>query len=810
MPVIDLDIRQPLAGEARTRTGSSRSAKVTPRVQLGIQRNRAAVPELHSERAVAVTRSYEETEGQPLCTRRGRMLLRIASDHPVLVQDGELIVGMKTLTPRGSPVFPEVSCTWVERDLDLLASRSSTPFAVSESTKRTLRTEVFPFWRGRQISDRIQEAVPAVIWQADERGLIYNYFRSRTIGHLNAGYDKVLAKGMDGIIAEIEETLARLDYHDQGYVHKRQFLESVVMACEAAVLLAKRYAAEVLRLAAIEPDPLRRTELEQTARILGRVPAQPAVTFQEALQSFWMTHLMLNLETDGHAFGPGRFDQYLYPYYRHSLDAGEITQPQAQELLDLLWIKFDEITLAKDSGEAQTSSSYPEFQNLNIGGLTREGRDAVNELSYMCLDALEHTLLPQPGLSAQIASLTQPKFLLRCCEVLRLGTGMPAMFNADSLVLGMVNRGKSLSDARASSLNGCVATFCDGKDRMASTGYFNLAKTLELALNNGLDRLNGETLGPRTGDPRTFTTFEEVMTAFKIQVDHFVALKVRYDNIIRDIYSGYCPVPFTSAVIDDCIAQATDWHAGGARYKIATMSGVAIGTVADALAGIRKHVFDDRTLGMAELIEALDHDWQGSEVLRQTLVNKTPHFGNDDDYADELAVRVQDIFCSAVESHTDTQGARYWVDLLPTTSHIALGELTGATPDGRRAGSWLSEGVSPVQGHDRKGPTASTRSVAKLDHARTNGTLLNVKISPQALGSDRDLHKLAALIRAYFAQGGFHMQFNIVDRKLLLEAMAHPEEHRDLLIRVAGYSDYFVLLSKEIQLEILSRTEHRV
>jgi formate C-acetyltransferase len=782
----------------------------TARVRLGIRRNQLARPEVHPERAVSVTRSYRETEGEPLFTRRGRMLLRIAAEHAVAIQEGELIVGMKALTPRGSPVFPEISCDWVERDIDRLATRANTPFYVSAETKRVLRTEVFPYWKGRQISDRIMEAVPAEIWKADERGVIYNYFRSRTIGHINAGYAKVLAKGMHGIIAEVEQSLSQLEPRERDSEPKRLFLGSVVMACEAALLLAARHAAEARRLAAVEADPVRCAELEQIARVLDRVPAKPAETFQEALQSFWITHLMLNLETDGHAFGPGRFDQVLYPYYRRSIDAGEITQEQAQALLDLMWVKFDEITLAKDSGESETSSSYPEFQNLNIGGLTRQGQDAVNALSYMCLEALAHTRLPQPGLSAQIASLTPPKFLLRCCEVLRLGTGMPAMFNSDSMVLGMVNRGKTLADARASSLNGCVATFCDGKDRMASTGYFNLAKALELALNNGVDRLTGEPLGPATGDPRAFSGFEEVMAAFRAQVEHFVALKVRYDDTVRAIYARHCPVPFTSAVIDDCIATATDWHAGGSHYKIATMSGVAVGTVADALSGIRMHVFTDGRLSLAELIDALDRNWEGREELRRTLAHKSPHYGNDDDAADALAVRVQEIFCSAVERHTDIQGAKYWVDLLPTTSHIALGALTGATPDGRRAREWLSEGVSPVQGHDRSGPTASTRSVAKLDHARTNGTLLNIKITPQTVATDRDLRKLAALIRTYFAQGGFHMQFNIVDRSVLLEAMERPDDHRNLLIRVAGYSDYFVLLSRDIQQEILSRAEHGV
>jgi formate C-acetyltransferase len=426
----------------------------------------------------------------------------------------------------------------------------------------------------------------------------------------------------------------------------------------------------------------------------------------------------------------------------------------------------------------------------------------------MCLTALEHTRLPQPGLSAQISSRTSSRFLLRCCELLRLGLGMPAMFNSDVLVLGMVHRGKTLEDARDSSLNGCVACFCDGKDRMASSGYFNLAKCLELSLNDGVDRLTGERLGPATGDPRGFTSFDDVLAAFRSQVEHFVGEKVRYDAIVRQAYADHCPVPFTSAVIDDCIERALDWHAGGARYNISTVSGVAVGTVADALSAIRTHVFEKRTMTMDALIEALDRNWEGHELARDVLVNKTPHYGNDDDEADSLAALTQRIFCDAVEAKRDVQGARYFVDLLPTTSHVALGEVTGATPDGRRAGTPLSEGVSAVQGHDRRGPTAAAASVAKLDHARTNGTLLNMRINPDCVRTPEDLRKLAALVRGYFDQGGHHVQFNIVDREVLLEAMAHPEQHRDLMVRVAGYSDYFVLLGPEIQREILSRTEH--
>ncbi len=441
----------------------------TARVTAGVRRNQSVVPELFPERALSVTRSHRETEGQPLAIRRARMLHRVLDEHPVLIQEGELIVGMKARRPRGSPVFPEINMSWVERDLDRLATRSDTPFFVSDDTKRLLREEVFPYWRGRQVYDRLMEAVPGEQWRLDERGVVYHYFRSRTIGHFNADYGKVIAHGIGGIRADVERQLASATAGNGGDAASRDLLQSIAIACDAVITFAHRHAAEARRLAAIEVDRDRCAELLKIAAICERVPEHPATTFHEALQSFWFVHLALNLETSGHAFGPGRFDQYLYPLYRHGIESGELSHEQAQELLDLMWVKFDEITLAKDAGESQTSSSYPDFQNLNIGGLTREGHDATNELSFMCLTALDHTKLPQPGLSAQVSSKTMPAFLLRCCDLLRQGMGMPVMFNADVLVLGMVNRGKTLQDARASSLNGCVAGYCDGKDRIASS-----------------------------------------------------------------------------------------------------------------------------------------------------------------------------------------------------------------------------------------------------------------------------------------------------------------------------------------------------
>lgn len=780
----------------------------TKRVMLGVKRNKETTAELFPFRGIAVTRSYQETEGQPMVTRRAKMLEMILGQQPVRIQEGELIVGIKTLKPHGSPVFPEINCAWLEQDIDTISTRSNTPFHVSDETKRVLREEVFPYWRGRQIYNRIMEAVPQVILEADSRGVLYNYFASRTIGHITVGYAKVLNKGMNGIKADIQDALFRLHFEDPAYIHKRQFLEAVSRSCDAAIMFAGRYAAEARRLASLEQGSERKTELMKIADICERIPANPAQTFQESLQSFWLTQLILNLETNAHAISPGRFDQYLYPFYRYSVDSGEITEEEAQELLDLLWVKLDEITIAKDAGESDTSSSYAEFQNLNIGGLTPDDRDATNELSFMCLKALEHVKLPQPQLSAQISTKTPHKFLLRCCEVLKYGMGLPAIFNSDTIVLGMVNRGKTLEDARSGSVNGCVSPNCDGKDRMASSGYFNLVKCLELALNDGIDRLTGEQLGPKTGDPDRFSSFDDLINAFRRQVAHFVDLKVSYDNIIRDIYATYCPVPFTSAVIDDCIEKGLDWHSGGARYNQAVISGVGLGTVADALSAVNKHIFIERNLSIKDLKKALDEDFRNHDLMYHTLVNKTPHYGNDDDEADSLAVLTQKIFSEEVERHRDIQKARYYVNLLPTTAHIALGNLTGATPDGRRARMWLSEGISPVQGHDRKGPTAVAKSVGKLDHARCNGTLLNMKMSPQALETTEDLHKLAGLIRGYFDQGGHHVQFNIIDENILRDAQKHPENYRNLLVRVAGYSDYFVLLSKDIQNEIISRTTH--
>jgi len=780
----------------------------TERVKTGIERNVNVRPELFPYRAQAVTRSYRETEGQPIHIRRAAMMEAVLSSQPVIIQEGELIVGMKTPRPYGSPVFPEINCAWVERDIDTIATRSNTPFFVSDETKRILREEVFPYWKGQQIYDRLMEEVPEEILEADRRGVLYNYFSSRSIGHITVGYEKVLNKGMNGIKADVRDAQSRLDKKTRDYESKKQFLEAISRTCDTVIMFAKRYADEAQRLAAVEKDPQRKTELMKIAEICEKVPANPAETFHEALQSFWFTQLVLNLETNGHAFSPGRFDQYLYSFYRYSIDSGECTQEEAQELLDLMWVKFDEITIAKDSGESDTSSSYPEFQNLNIGGFTPDGRDATNELSFMCLKALEHVKLPQPQLSAQISTKTPYKFLLECCRVLKYGMGLPALFNSDTITLGMVNRGKTLQDARSGSVNGCVSPNCDGKDRMASSGYFNIAKCLELALNDGVDRLTGKQLGPKTGNPDNFTSFNDIVEAFRKQIAHFVYLKVQYDNIFRKVFAEHLPVPFTSAVIDDCIDKATDWHSGGARYNQAVISGVGVGTVADSLSGIRKHVYEDKNFTISQLKKALDENFKGYEILYNTLVNKTPHYGNDDEYADSLAALTQKIYCEEVEKHRDIQNARYYVNLLPTTAHIALGKLTGATPDGRFSGVWLSEGISPVQGHDRKGPTAIAMSVGKLDHARCNGNLLNMKISPQVLRSEEDLHKFAGLIRGYFDQGGHHVQFNVIDEETLRNAQKYPEQYRNLLIRVAGYSDYFVLLSKDIQEEIISRTAH--
>jgi formate C-acetyltransferase len=782
---------------------------LSPRIRKLLENYYSAKPEIFAERAVLVTRSYEETEGIPVEIRRAKMLEKILNQITVKIRDHELIVGCKTPEILGSPLYPEIACDWIEKELDSIGKRREASFFVSEETKKILREEkVFEYWRGRQVYNRIMEALPDEIKTTIDEGLLFHYYLNRSIGHITVNYERVLKEGLNGIKEKIKENLNKIDFEHEGSLKKLYLLNAMLIVCDAAINFARRYADEARRLASLEKG-LRKAELEKIAEICEHVPANPARTFYEALQSFWFIHLILNLETNSYAISPGRFDQYMYPYYKRDLVEGRLTEDEAKELLECLWIKFNELTVAKEGGTAKASTTYNDFQNLNLGGLTKDGEDAVNELSYLCLEVTGELKLPQPQVTVLISNKTPEDFLIKACEVIRMGFGMPSLVNFDELTLSMLDKGVTLEDAwRYGCVNGCVEPCVQGKEDMASGGYINLAKCLELALNSGVNPITGRQIGPKTEDPRNFTKFDDLIEAFKKQLQHAINLKVVYDNIARQVYAEFCPVPFTSMLIDDCIERGRDYHDGGAHYNIPLACGVGIGTVANSLAAIKKLVFEEKTINMATLVEALAKNFEGYEQLRQVLINKAPKYGNDDEYTDYLAREVLDLFCAMLKKHHNRYGVPYTANIIPTTTHIYFGDLTGATPDGRRAREPLSEGASPVQGTDTNGPTAVIKSVAKLNHAKCSGVLLNMKFHPMALNGEDRLRKFAKLIRTFFELGGHHVQFNVVSAETLRDAQKHPEKYRDLIVRVAGYSDYFVRLSKELQDEIISRTEH--
>jgi len=783
-------------------------ATFSPRVKNLHDGFRAARPEVFAERAVLVTRSYAGTEGQPILLRRARLMEEILNGVTVQIRDGELIVGCKTPAILGSPLYPEVACDWVEKELDTIALRPEAPFQVSEETKAALRTEVFDYWRGKQVYNRIMEALPKEVVRATQEGVFFHYYLNRTIGHITVDYERVLKKGFLGLKAEVEAELETVNYEESGCLKKVNLLRAMSLCCDAAIQFAERYAQEAEWLSRMESDPLRKAELKQIADICRRVPAHPARTFHEALQSFYFVHLILNLETNSYAIGPGRFDQYLYPYYQADLESGRLTREQAWELLACLWIKLNELTVVKEGGTAKASNTYNDFQNLNLAGQTVDGRDAVNDLSYLCLDVTGSLRLPQPQISVLISEKTPEKFLAEACKVVSLGFGMPAVYNEDEKTQALLHKGKTLEDARRGGINGCVELVVQGKDMMASSGYFNMPKCLELALNNGANPLTGTQLGPRTGVLSKLTTFDKLMEAFHKQMAHGLELKMIYDGIARQAYAEFCPVPFTSLLIDDCLKKGKDYHDGGAHYNLPVVCGVGTGTMADSLAAIKKLVYEEKKVSLGDLVDALRSDFEGHERIRQMLRNRAPKWGNGDDCVDTLAHDVVEMFADELEKHHNEQGVPYVANMIPTTTHIWFGDLTGATPDGRRSRTPESEGISPVQGMDRNGPTAVIRSMARLDHARCCGTLLNMKFHPSALSGEDGLQKFAQMIRTYFKLGGHHVQFNVLSSETLLAAQMHPEEYQDLIVRVAGYSDYFVRLSRDLQNEIISRTEH--
>jgi len=770
-----------------------------------------ATPSISCERAQLMTGFYKANLGKHSAPVMRALAFKYLCEHKTIyLGDGELIVGERGPRPKAVPTFPELTCHSVE-DLRILHSRPKTSYVVSDACVQRYEREIIPYWRHRSLRDRIFAALPEDWHRAYEAGIFTEFMEQRAPGHTVLD-DKIYRKGILDFQREIARAVAALDFATDAEARERQEqLRAMDIACDAAVLFAERHADLAVERAQTEQDPVRRAELERIAEVCRHVPAHAPRDFHEALQSYWFCHLGVITELNGwDAFSPGHLDQHLLPFYRSGLADGSLTEERAKELLEAFFVKFNNHTAPPKVGvTAAESGTYTDFANINLGGLLPDGSDGSNELSHLLLDIIDEMHLLQPSSNLQLSRKTPEVLLDHALRVIRKGYGFPSIFNADSVVEEQVRQGKSVEDARAGGCSGCVEVGAFGKEAYILTGYFNLPKILELALHDGVDPRTGLQLGPQTGSTDALGSFEQVMEAFERQLRHFLEIKIRGNQLIERVYAEEMPAPFLSVLIDDCIVKGKDYNAGGARYNNTFIQMVGIGSITDSLAAVRQTVFDDAVTSLSELVSALDADFADRESLRQRLINRTRKYGNDDDYADELMVRVFETLFAMVDGRPTVRGGHYRIEMLPTTCHIYFGSVTGAMPDGRKAWQPLSEGISPVQGADRHGPTAVVKSAGKMDHVKTGGTLLNMKFTPALLAGEDGIKKVAHLIRSYFKLDGHHMQFNVVSADTLREAQGDPSGHRDLIVRVAGYSDYFCDLSRELQEEIITRTEHQ-
>ena len=784
---------------------------MNPRVDKLRQQSLDAPPSISIERAVLLTDFYRDNLGKwPQPVLRAKAFHHLCQHKTIFIGDGELIVGERGHEPKATSTYPEISCHSVG-DLHTLNDRPMTSYAVSDEDVERFASEIIPFWEGRTLRERMFAELPAEWRRAFEAGVFTEFMEQRAPGHTVAD-GKIYRKGLLELKKEIAAAVAALDFaSDAEALARREQLEAMAIAADAAILYAERHADRAEELAAAESDPIRRAELCRIAEVCRWVPANPPRDFWEAVQTYWFYHLGVITELNGwDAFNPGHFDQHLGPFFSTGLADGSLDRDHARELLECLWVKFNNHPAPPKVGvTAAESGTYTDFANINLGGLNRDGLDAVNDVSYLMLEVIDDMHLLQPSNNIQLSAETPDEFLEAALGVIRKGYGFPSIFNADAVVEELTRQGKTLEDAREGGTSGCVEAGAFGKEAYILTGYFNLPKLLELALHDGVDPQSGEQLGPQTGDPRDFASFDDLFAAWQTQVRHFVDIKHRGNQIIESLYAKWAQAPFLSLIIDDCIASGRDYNDGGARYNTSYIQGVGIGSLSDSFSALKHHVFEGE-VEMAEVVEALDTDFAGRESLRGRLGNKTPRYGNDDDSADDIMVRCFEAFFDAVDGRPNTRGGSYHIVMLPTTCHVYFGSVIGALPDGRQAGAPLSEGISPVQGADRQGPTAVLKSAAKMDHLRTGGTLLNMKFTPQLLEGETGIKMMASLVRGYFGMDSHHVQFNVVNAETLREAQADPANHRDLIVRVAGYSDYFCDVSRELQDEIIERTEHDV
>ena len=765
---------------------------------------------LSIERALIETAFYKENYGtMPIAVLRARNFYEICKKKTLYIGDDELIVGERGPLPKAVPTFPELTCHSVE-DLHTLNERELQRYTISQEDIDTYAREVIPYWKGKTQRERIFNHVSKEWEEAYHAGVFTEFMEQRAAGH-TAMDGKMYHEGLLDVKARIEQKIASLDYiYDPEATDKQQELEAMAISCDAAILFAERHAELAEQMAAKEQDQQRKAELEKIADVCHWVPAHAPRDLWEAIQMYWFVHLGTVTELNGwDSMNPGHIDQHLFPFYQKGLEDGSLTRDKAKELISCLWIKFNNQPAPPKVGvTALESGTYNDFTNINIGGVDRDGNSAANEISYMILEIQEELHELQPGLSIHIAENTPDEFLLAGIKVIRQGHGYPSIFNPDTYVQEMVRAGKTIEDAREGGCSGCIEVGAFGKEAYLLTGYLNTPKILEITLNNGIDPETGKKLGIETGDPRQFKSFEELYEAWHRQMIYFVNLKLSVNNYIERMFSLYAPATFLSLYIDDCIEKGKDYYSGGARYNTTYIQCTGLGTITDCFTTLKKHVFEEGKYTMDEILKAVAKNWDGEEKMRQYIRNHTPFFGNDDAYADEIAVRVYDDLVKAIEGRPNTRGGKTELNMLSTTCHNYFGSVCGATPNGRMAHFAISDGTSPAHGSDSHGPTAVIKSLGKLDQTKSGGTLLNVRFVPSLLKREEDQRKLASLIRTYFKFGGHHIQFNIVDTATLHDAQKHPDEYKDLLVRVAGYSDYFNDMTEQLQNEIIARTEN--
>ena len=813
------------------------------------------MPVIESARAKLITESYQATEGEPMITRRAEAFAHILRHIPIIIRDEELIVGSSTIAPRGCQTYPEFSYQWLEDELDTVETRSADPFYIAEETKQELR-EVHKYWKGKTTSELATSYMAPEAIKAIEHNIFTpgNYFYNG-VGHVTVKYEEVLAIGYEGIMAKAQAELDRCQVGDGDYARRSHFLNAVILSCQAVMEYAQRYAALAEKMAAECSDPVRRNELEVIALNCSRVPAKGAGSFYEACQSFWFVQQLIQLESSGHSISPGRFDQYMYPYYKKDLENGNITREFAQELMDCIWVKLNDLNKCRDAASAEGFAGYSLFQNLIAGGQNKDGEDVTNDLSIMCIQASMHVHLPQPSLSVRVWNGSPHEFLIKAAELTRTGIGLPAYYNDEVIIPALQNRGLSLEDAREYNIIGCVEPQKAGKtDGWHDAAFFNMCRPLELVFSNGMDK--GEQVGIATGDVTEMTTFEEFYDAYKKQMDYFISLLVNADNAIDVAHAERCPLPFLSCMVDDCIKRGISVQEGGAVYNFTGPQGFGIANMADSLYAVRQLVYRDKKVSMEEYKEALlwnygkgidsetaadmtasilkEMERQGRAIDENAvksvletvmtmkpsedqkarfeeihhMIDEVPKFGNDIPEVDYFARDVAYTYTRPLQNYKNPRGGQFQAGLYPVSANVPLGGQTGATPDGRYAHTPVADGVSPSAGKGVNGPTAAANSVARLDHfIVSNGTLFNQKFHPSALAGREGLEKFTALIRSYFDQKGMHMQFNVVDRDTLLDAQKNPEKYKHLVVRVAGYSALFTTLSRSLQDDIIRRTE---